>query len=306
MLTDDYRVQLDAFEGPLDLLLFLIRKNEVEVEEIPVARVTEQYLKFLEGIEKIDIEVAGEFLVMAATLMEIKSRMLMPKPVQTPEEAAAAAQQQRSSQPVEDPRAELVRQLLAYKKFRDAADALENRADEWSKRFPAGRAAIDDKRVREAIEAAAEEVEVDDLDLLDLVDAFKRISETVNFERLGEHQVKYDDTPVELHAEDIVDHLRNHQESDESTEGLVKGEVQFVSIFRGRNRSEMIGLFLALLHLLRKREVAFRHHEERGIMLRLRTDEERKADAAMVGSAVTDAEPVGNPAGNLAPAIAKS
>lgn len=284
MLTDDYRVKLDEFEGPLDLLLYLVRKNEVEIENIPVARITEQYLGFLEGIERIDIEVAGEFLVMAATLMEIKSRMLMPRPP----EAASPAEGASAAEPAEDPRAELVRQLLAYKRFRDAADALETRADEWSRRFPSARAAIDDDRVRAAIDAAADDVEIEDLELLDLVQAFARISETVNFERLGEHKVKYDDTPVELHAEDIVDSLRRQTAPDET--GAPR-EIDFVTIFKGRSRGEMIGLFLALLHLLRKREVAFRHGESGDILLRLRTDAEKQQDAEQIGGVKTDEDP---------------
>src|SRR5215831_2686941 len=108
MLTDDYRVRLEAFEGPLDLLLFLIRKSEVEIHDIPVAAITEQYLAFLKQLgssSRIDIDTAGEFLVMAATLMELKSRMLMPSA------RLGQAEGADSGKPAEDPRAELVRQL---------------------------------------------------------------------------------------------------------------------------------------------------------------------------------------------------
>src|SRR5688572_5197395 len=131
MLTDDYRVRLETFEGPLDLLLFLIRKNEVEIHDIPVASITEQYLAFLKELgvtTRIDIDVAGEFLVMAATLMELKSRMLMPRPAGAADEGPGP--EGRATKEGQDPRAELVRQLLEYKKYRDAADHLEWRAED--------------------------------------------------------------------------------------------------------------------------------------------------------------------------------
>ncbi len=287
MLTDDYRVRIDAFEGPLDLLLYLIRKHEVDIHDIPVATITEQYMRFLEGIERIDIDVAGEFLVTAATLMEIKSRMLVPQP-----EGAQPEQDDGDREPREDPRAELVRQLLAYKKYRDAATALEARADEWRQRYPAGHAAADKAAIEEALEAAAAEVEIEDLELIDLVEAFRVVTETINFERLGEHQVTYDDTPIELHAEDIVDRLKREASGGGgAAEGAASptGELPFVNLFTGRTRSEMVGLFLALLELCRRRAVAFRHDDTGAIQLRLRTEEEIAQDKAMVGGDIAPA-----------------
>src|SRR5215216_4938068 len=107
-MSDDYLVNLDVFRGPLDLLLYLVKREEVDVRDIPIARVTEQFQRYLEVIQVMDIELVGDFLVMAATLMEIKARMLLPRP----EENAAEE---------DDPRQELVRQLLEYKKFKDAS-----------------------------------------------------------------------------------------------------------------------------------------------------------------------------------------
>src|SRR5262245_3217236 len=168
VLTEDYRVRLDAFEGPLDLLLFLIKRSEVDIHDIPVAVITEQYLSFLSRLgetdaSKIDIDVAGEFLVMAATLMEIKSRMLAGAGRRTDDGTATD-----SHSTDDDPRAELVRQLLEYKKYRDAAESLEARAAEWRRRFPAARVAVDDDALRAALESS-QDVELEDLDLLDLV-----------------------------------------------------------------------------------------------------------------------------------------
>lgn len=244
--SQDYRVRLDAFEGPVDLLLFLIRRAEVDIHDIPVAAIADQYLGYLAELDrdhlKIDIELAGEFLVMAATLMEIKSQMLMPRPDQ-----AAGGEHAGADTPTSDPRADLVKQLLAYKRFRDLADGLERRRELWSKRYPATAAGIDGDALQAAIDAAAGEIHVEDLNLNDLVEAFRRVSSMLIFERLGEHQVTYDDTPIELHAADIVDRLK--REVGES------GSMRFADLFTGRQRGEMIGLFLAMLELVRRQEV---------------------------------------------------
>jgi segregation and condensation protein A len=266
LLTDDYRVRLESFEGPLDLLLFLIRKAEVDIHDIPVAAITEQYLAFLKELgssSRIDIDVAGEFLVMAATLMELKSRMLMPS-------AKIGGGTGAIEKAVEDPRAELVRQLIEYKKYRDAADSLEHRAEDWRRRFPTSPAGIDSDALRAALESTAnEDLDLEDLDLLDLAEAFQRIAESVNFERLGDHQVKYDDTPIELHAADIVSRLQAEAATPELELGLM---------LKGRTRSEMVGLFLALLELVRNRRVGVRQDKvDGGIFLRMRKEEEESA-----------------------------
>src|SRR5215471_16017337 len=110
----DYKVQLDVYSGPLELLLYLIRRDEVDVKNIPIARITEQYLKHVDLIRRVDINLAGEFLVMAATLMEIKSRMLIPKQLANPDDPNAPAGPS-SVEDLADPRYELVKQLVAYK-----------------------------------------------------------------------------------------------------------------------------------------------------------------------------------------------
>jgi segregation and condensation protein A len=282
VLTDDYRVHLDAFEGPLDLLLFLIRKNEVDVHDIPIAAMADQYMAFLSGLERVDIDAAGEFLVMAATLTEIKARMLTPTPPDAPGAGGTADAGERASS---DPRADLVKQLLEYKQYRDAADALEHRFDDWKARFPANAVTAKAKfsegaalgegesgaeggegdAVGEAIgryadatgaESAADlaaDLDMEDLDLVDLVEAFRKIVETVDFRRVGDHQVTYDDTPIELHAEDLLDRLR--REAGATGEGEPRRGLTLQSVFHGRTRNEMIGLFLAMLELVRRRAI---------------------------------------------------
>lgn len=263
MPAADYRVTLDAFEGPLDLLLFLIRRDEVDIHDIPVARVTEQYLAFLEaggGIESIDVELAGEFLVMASTLMELKSRLLMgPQADDAAPDAEAAGAVAR----LEDPRADLVRQLLAYKRYRDAALALESRLDAWESRYPGAAAAAAELAKPDQEEEAA--VDLEDVTVVDLVRAFAVIMESVDFSRVGDHRVQDDETPLELHAEDVVDQLRRAGAEAAGAAAAEGGaaaaatgggpELPLRRIFAGRTRGEAIGLFLAILELVRQQRV---------------------------------------------------
>src|SRR2546427_12193936 len=127
---DSYRIRLDEFEGPLDLLLHLIKKNEINIYDIPIALITKQYLDYISTMKSLNLVVAGEFLVMAATLIHIKSRMLLPVETEGDEEDEAG----------EDPRAELGRRLLGYKQFKEAAGELVQRGQQWRGGFggPAG------------------------------------------------------------------------------------------------------------------------------------------------------------------------
>jgi len=260
--TTEYRVHLEAFEGPLDLLLYLIKRAEVDIRDIPIGTIADQYVEYLKGVDRIDIELAGEFLLMAASLMEIKSRMLAPRP----EGAEGVAGDQVAA--AIDPRAGLVRQLLEYKAARDAADALEARRSEWERRFPARAIGVEDERLGEAI-AGAEDLELDDLNLVDLVNAFNRIMETVNFDRLGDHEIKYDDTPIELHAEDLVDQLKRRLVESPERPGMT-----LVEIFKGRTRSEAIGLFLAVLELVKNQRAVVKVGEG-GVEVGLKNERER-------------------------------
>ena len=131
MSQNDWLVRLPAFQGPLDLLLFLVRRAEVDIHDIEIHTLTDRYLEYVRHISKVDIDLAGEFLVMAATLVEIKSRSLTPAaPTEYGDSGAATT-------PGEDPKAELIRQLLAYQKFRTAAEVLDARRRDFSLRAAA-------------------------------------------------------------------------------------------------------------------------------------------------------------------------
>lgn len=235
----DYRVELDVFNGPLDLLLYLLKRDELDIYDIPIARITDSYMQYVNMLREmkeqdgLDINVAGEFLVMAATLMEIKSAMLLPKqaPVQSADGSLSAAQE------LADPRRELVQQLLEYKRLKDSATMLERRAREHEARFP---------RFPAKQEGNPDEpppVDLDEVQVWDLLACFDRVMKDLA-PRKKFHEVTYDDTPIDLHAADIEDRLK--REGRLTLRGLIVGR---------QSRSEMIGVFLALLELIREKKI---------------------------------------------------
>lgn len=212
-----YTVALDAFHGPLDLLLHLVKKNEVDVLDIPIALIAEQFREYLEVVRELDVEVAGDFLVMAATLMEIKSRMLLPAGAETPEEEGA------------DPRRELVKQLLEYRKFKDAAAALEERAERQAERQP---------RHDPPEPATGAVPAVKPVELWDLVSAFARLMRET--QALQPATIAVDDTPQHVHEAAIKERV------------LAEGRITFRSAFTPPYyRVRLIGIFIAILELIR-------------------------------------------------------
>ncbi|MHC4952194.1 MAG: segregation and condensation protein A [Planctomycetota bacterium] len=219
----EYKVQLDSFAGPLDLLLYLVRKEEVDIYDIPISHVTEQYVQYLEMLKMLDIDLAGEFLVMAATLMEIKSVMLLPKPELDAE----------GEGDLQDPRAELVRQLLEYKKFKDAANLLQDAAEERKLRFTRS------DTILENIKPTQEpELDLDQVSIWTLLEAFDSILQATGHHQDFDHIT--DDTPIDLYQIELLHRLQT------------EGPMSLQKVFEDReNRLAMIGLFLAMLELMR-------------------------------------------------------
>jgi segregation and condensation protein A len=241
----DYRVELDVFNGPLDLLLYLIKRDELDIYDIPISQILDDYMQYVEMLKEmrekngLDINVAGDFLVMAATLMEIKSAMLLPRQQVTADgETSAAAE-------LADPRMELVQTLLEYKRLKDSATLLERRAKEHEARFP---------RFPAKQEGNPDEpppVDLEEVQVWDLLSAFERMMKEVGVRKPRFHEVTYDDTPIDLHAADIEDRLKR------------EGKVTLRQLIVGRrSRSEMIGVFLALLELIREKKILVRQSEE--------------------------------------------
>jgi segregation and condensation protein A len=217
-----YQVALDAFHGPLDLLLYLVKRNEVDVRDIPIARIAEQFLDQLHAIQTIDVEWAGDFLVMAATLMEIKSRLLLPR---TDGDAPADEG--------DDPRKELVRQLIEYRKTKEAAGHLDRLAEE--RQFQVGRIPPDDPE-------GATSPRLRRVELWDLVSAFGRlVRETQSLQPL---HVVADETPQSAYLDLVRDKLRGGY------------RVAFRALFEPPyTRPRLIGVFLAVLELIKLSEI---------------------------------------------------
>jgi segregation and condensation protein A len=218
---DAYQIKLDTFEGPLDLLLHLIRKNEVSVYDIPIALITEQYLGYIELMQELNLDVAGEFLVMASTLIHIKSRTLLPRPDPAQED-----------QPEEDPREALVRRLLEHQKYKAAAEMLHERETVRSAQFMRP-----DARVAEA---AGEEYEPElEVDLFSLMAAFRGVLERAS---RRPHMVL---PPDQISIEDRIHQLLGRLSEQEAC--------GFEELFQDGDgsRAFMIVTFLAILEMIR-------------------------------------------------------
>jgi segregation and condensation protein A len=214
-------LHLEAFEGPLDLLLHLIKKEEIDIWDIPIARITEQYLEYIQIMKDLNINVAGEWIMMAATLIHIKSRMLVP---QEPGDNAQAQEE-------EDPRNELVYQLLEHQKFKNAAEMLYTREEVEN--------AVWNKPPSDIMEDGSEVVAVT---LFDLLRAFHEVVQ--RFEALRVMEVEHEEITVEQIILDVRKRL------------LVHDKLLFSTFFKeARSKRHLIVIFLAILELVRLREI---------------------------------------------------
>ena len=216
-MEDIINIKIPVFEGPFDLLLHLIRENKLDIYDIPISVITSQYLEYIEIMKELNLEIAGDFLVMAATLIQIKSRMLLP-----PDEEAAAEEQ-------EDPRLDLVQRLLDYQRYKEAASDLRTKEEEWMRVF----------HKEPLAEEGEEEGELYlfDLSLFDLLDAFKKILD----------KAPPDIVSITRETLTVKDKMSMVMEILEG-----KGAVRFEDLFRdGISRVQLIITFVSLLELIR-------------------------------------------------------
>lgn len=225
-----YRLELSNFEGPLDLLLHLIRLNEVDIYDVPIATIASQFVEYLDMMRELDLDLASEFLLMAATLMEIKSRMLLPSDPDAEE-------------PEEDPRFELIEQILEYKKYKELSGHLGERADEESSIFT--------RTFREAVDPETDEP-MFEVSIFELMQAFKKVLEYTAEESFSE--ITLEEISIEEKIEELRARLKekNNMLLDEIFEGKV------------RTKAVLIVTFLALLELVRLKEVAARQKAQFG------------------------------------------
>ena len=223
-MEDNYKVKLDIFEGPLDLLLYLIKKDEVDVLDVNIERIAKQYIGYLDTFKMLNIDLAGEFIVMAANLMYLKSRTLIPKPVQPPEEEGDD----------DDPRWELIRQLIEYKKFKDAAGFLSRRQMMMEHVYPAT-PEVPDLKKEETTTGFPE------LGIFDLIRAFQKVLNRFQKEDLKEI------TDDRFTVSDKIEFLLTHVEPGTS--------IPFLSLFASAtSRDEVIVTFVAMLELMKMRQ----------------------------------------------------
>ncbi|ATB33958.1 segregation and condensation protein A [Melittangium boletus] len=236
---DAFRIALPNFEGPLDLLLHLIKEHRLDIFDIPLALVTEKYLEYLERMREIDLDIAGEFLVMAATLAHLKSRMLLPRQDTAEQSTDAVAELQQDD--AGDPREELVRRLLEYQKYKDAAEQLARQdlldRDVFPRRVPV-----------EAVPIPEEEVGLQEFSVLKLIEALDRVMERL-VPKL-QHEVVREKVSLSEAMQRIAGQLKE------------KGTCTFASLFEDkRTRQAVIITFLALLEMVKRRLLQVRQDE---------------------------------------------
>jgi len=231
-MQTEYKIDLDTYNGPLDLLLYLIRREEVDIYDIPITKITDQYMAYLNELQSIDIGLAGDFLVMASTLMYVKSQTLLPRSEKMDEEE------------IEDPRRELVKQLLEYKRYKEASSTMTKLSKERSQRFsrPEERL-IDDEKEDD------DKLNLEEVDVWKLAEYFSGFMK----QTLGDviQNIVYDDTPVHIYMDKVLSRLNR-------TYSISLGEL----LHGSRGRVELIGFFLALLELVRLKEIKLEQSQD--------------------------------------------
>ncbi len=242
-----YKVKLPYFEGPLDLLLFFIKRDELNIYDIPIAKITKDFLEYIQLMQMLDLEIASEFIVMASTLMQIKAKMLLPKPNVEDEEE-------------EDPRAELVKRLLEYKKFKELAgefEKMENEANKICYRRYFKHDARDYYDENETYEF------LKDVSLFDLLTAFKKVFENAREKEF--HEIETQNYRVEDEMENIINRLK------------VKSKFSFNEIFEDyKEKIRIIVAFLAILELSRLKRIRILQPDTFGEIFIERTFEEQE------------------------------
>ena len=224
MTLTDYKVDLGCYGGPLDLLLYLVRRHELDIRELSLAKVTHDFQDFLRLLEILDLDLVGDFVVMASILLEIKSREVLPKPEEDVDDV--------DEDLIEESSSDLIAQLLQYKQYKNAARTLDDRASEWLERYPR----LSDDRPDIKRDGAADRIR--EVELWDLVSALARIVRLPELDR--ETSIRMDETPLAVHQERIRKRL------------LTEPRVMFSSFFDGEKlQSRIVGIFQATLELIR-------------------------------------------------------
>jgi segregation and condensation protein A len=230
----NFRINLEIFRGPIDLLHFLVRKNEIEISEISLASIIQQYQEYLDILTEIDINLVGDFIDVASQLVEIKTRTVLPK-----------NELEQDESQYQDPREDLVHRLLVYKEFKQAASLLNEQGRQWQQRYTRVADDLPPRKI-DLVEQPIQEIE-----LWDLVSAFGRVMR--DNRPPPEENIYYDETPIHIYMNRIRKKITD------------KKRIAFSEMFEpGMHKSAMVGVFLAILELARHHSVSTEQSEEHG------------------------------------------
>ncbi len=229
-----YNVKIDAFEGPLDLLLHLINRLEIDIYDIPVSKITEQYLLYIHTMKELQLDVASEYLVMAATLLAIKSKMLLPKHEEDELEDEYGLEME------DDPRDELVERLIEYKKYKEAAEELKEMEQERGMIYTKPPSDL-------AVYAESEQNDLKDLNvsLYDMLGAFQKLLRRKKLQKPLSTKITRQEIPIETRMEEIISFIKNS-----------RGRTTFYSLFPKEDKEHLVVTFLAVLELMKRQEIA--------------------------------------------------
>jgi segregation and condensation protein A len=226
----EYNVKIDAFEGPLDLLLHLINRLEIDIYDIPVAEITEQYLLYIQAMQELELDIASEYLVMAATLLAIKSKMLLPK------QEEEVFDEDLNEEIEEDPREELMQRLIEYRKYKNAAQMLKLREEERGQVFTKPPSDLSEFAKDMKMESQPLNVNI-----YDMLGAFQKLLRRKKLQKPLHTKIARQEIPIEQRMEEIVTELRNF-----------KGRKNFYELFPYPDREHIVVTFLAILELMKK------------------------------------------------------
>lgn len=248
-----YQVKLDSFEGPLDLLLHLINQAEVDIYDIPVAKITDQYLSYIHTMQEIQLDIASEYLVMAATLLAIKSKMLLPNQELDYEDDVYDLDEE------DDPREELISRLVEYRKYKEAASDLKDKEEERS--FVLTRPPEDLEPY--VSEQEKRDITIQGVSLFDMLSAYQKLLKRQKLKAPQTRTVRNQEYSIEDRMNEVIDYLLSHQ-----------GKCAFEQLFEPSDRSQMVVTFLAILELMKTKAISCQQSENFSSIMIYQMEEE--------------------------------
>lgn len=240
MMHEGYKVKLDTFEGPLDLLLHLINQYEIDIYDIPVAQITQQYMEYIHTMQHLELNIASEYLVMASTLLAIKSHMLLPK---------QGLEDDLDEEYMEDPREELMQRLIEYRKYKEVAERLKEKENEENQLYTRPPVVFEFKDVPEKVTTNQT-----DISIFDMIGALNKMLKRKEWTEPHDTTVQRMDIPIETRMKDVLQQVRS------SSDGLV-----FDKLFPSPTKNYIVVTFVAVLELIKDKQiyaVQERHFEE--------------------------------------------